>query len=376
MFEFNHPVKIMAGVSAFAKSGQTIASLGSKALIACDPFAVKVGLAGQLADILAVAGMESVIYDKVVPNPTVDIVDAGGAIAREKKCDVIIGLGGGSSMDTAKAIAVAASHEGSIWPYAIGEKQPTDATLPIVAITTTSGTGSQCTPFAVITNPQTNQKPGFGGPCIFPKVAIIDPMLTASMPPQLTAITGADVFTHAVEAYTSKWSSPIVDMYAQKAIELVVEFLPVAYSDGGDLKAREAMAIADTFAGVAISHGGVTVAHVLAHVIGGHYHDIAHGDALNTIYPAILDINKAGLCEKHEWIARTLSNGKNLDVVSAYRNFFENFVFPNRLRQYSPDSDKIKEMANEVFSYMAIYTTLGPVEVNTDSIERVLKACC
>ena len=296
MFEFQHPTKILAGDGAFAGSGEAISALGNKALIACDPFAVQIGLADKLVAILKAVNVDAIVYDKVNPNTTTQIVDYGG-----------------SSMDTAKAIAVAASHEGPIWPYAIYEKNPTDATLPIVAITTTSGTGSQCTPFAVITNPETNQKPGFGGPCLFPKIAIVDPQLTKTMPPMLTAITGADVFTHAVEAYTSKWASPIVDMYAQKAIELVAKYLPIAYADGSNIEAREAMAIADTNAGIAISHGGVSVAHVLAHVIGGHYHDIAHGDALNTVYPAFLDINKAGLPEQ-------LGEGPSLEALEAKAN--------------------------------------------------------
>ncbi len=327
MFEFNHTVKIMAGIGAFENSGTAVSAIGSKALIVCDSFVISSGLAKRLAELLSTAGVRSAVFDKVIPNPTTDIVDAGGGAARKEKCDVIIGIGGGSSMDTAKAIAVAASHDGPIWAYAIGEKHATGATLPIVAITTTSGTGSQCTPFAVIINPDTNQKPGFGGPCLFPKIAIVDAQLTSSMPPILTAVTGADVFTHAVEAYTSKWSSPIVDMYAQKAIELVVKNLPVAYADGSNLQARQAMAIADTFAGVAISHGGVSVAHVISHVIGGHYHYIAHGDVLNTIYPAILSINKK-VCQKNT------SGSPKPSAVEKYRmllrhirNFSGNFIF-------------------------------------------------
>ncbi|MFI4911910.1 MAG: iron-containing alcohol dehydrogenase [Sedimentisphaeraceae bacterium JB056] len=373
MFEFNHTVRIVAGVGAFEESGNIVSAFGRKAMIACDSFAVMSGLANKLSQLLSESDIQSVVYDKVVPNPTTDIVDAGGELAREESCDIIIGIGGGSSIDTAKAIAVAASHEGSIWSYAIGDKQATDKTLPIIAITTTSGTGSQCTPFAVITNPETNQKPGFGGPFLFPKVAIVDPLLTSSMPPQLTAITGADVFTHAVEAYTSKWSSPVVDMYARRAIELVADNLHSVYKNGNDLQAREAMAIADTFGGIAISHGGVTVAHVLAHVIGGHYHNIAHGDALNTIYPAMLEINKHGMKEKHQWIAQTLSGGKNDDVVEAYNDFFGQIDFPNKLKEYNPDNDKIQQMASEVFSYMELYATLGPVEVDKYMIAEALQ---
>lgn len=370
MFEFQLPVKITAGVGAFEECGKGISVLGSKALIVCDPGITKLGLPERLRKILASAGMESILYDKVVPNPTTDIVDAGGVFAREKKCDVVIGLGGGSSMDAAKTIAITACHEGTVWPYVTVEKEPTDATLPIVAITTTSGTGSHCNPFAVVTNPRIDQKPGFASMYMWPKLAIVDPLLPATMPSQLTAITGLDVFTHSVEAYTSQWASPITDMFAMRAIELLAENLPLAYADGNDISARQAMATADTFGGIAISHAMVNLAHSLAHTISGHYHDVAHGDAINTVYPAVLAINKASLPEKHEWIALTISGGKETDVVMAYKKFFGTFDFPNRVKDYQPDDGVIMSMAEDVFGYMKLATSLGPVKTDIESIRK------
>jgi len=218
MFEFTLPVKIVMGAGARHQTAVHCAGLGRKALIVCDPFVVRQGWAAELQHGLQEQGIASAVYDGVVPNPTTVSIDAGAEIAKREKCDFMIGFGGGSSMDTAKAVAVAAVHEGSIWPYAMGEKAITSATLPVVAITTTSGTGSQCTMFSVITNPETNQKPGMGSPFILPKAAIVDPELMLSLPPAMTRATAFDVFCHAVEAYTSSAASPLSDMYAEKAI--------------------------------------------------------------------------------------------------------------------------------------------------------------
>ncbi|MBN2640897.1 MAG: iron-containing alcohol dehydrogenase, partial [Victivallales bacterium] len=228
-FEFTLP-KLVFGAGKLNETGTLVRQLGDKTMIVCDKFTVKCGLTARLQDILASSGIQSVIYDDVIPNPTVALIDAGAELARKEKIAFVIGLGGGSSMDTAKGIAVAATNAGSIWPYAIGENPIDVPILPIVAITTTSGTGSQCTCFAVISNPATNQKPGMGG--VLPTLAIVDPELPATMPPALTLGTGFDVFSHAVEAYTSSLASPFSDMYAEKALTLVGEHLPRVYKDG------------------------------------------------------------------------------------------------------------------------------------------------
>lgn len=373
MFEFHHPTRFVFGPASLSKAGEAVASLGTQAMIVCDPFATETGLAQKLQETLKQAGVASVIYDQVIPNPTTTLVDAGGQLARAEKCNVIIGLGGGSSMDSAKGIAVSATHEGPIWPYVMGEKEVTDKTLPVVAITTTSGTGSQCTGFSVITNPETNQKPGMGSPYILPKVAIVDPELTSTMPPRLTAATGIDVFTHAVEAYTSQWASPLTDMYAEKAISLVARYLPVCFKDGSNLEARQAMAVADTCAGVAISHAAISVAHVIAHVISGHYHDIAHGDALNCIYRETLRLNAPGLPEKHQWIAEQLCPGST-DVAEAYETFFSQFQQPNCLKDKNPDAAIVRTLAEETFTYMKLYAELGPICPTVDDVEKILTA--
>lgn len=371
VFEFSIPVKIIFGPGKLAEAGAQIAGLGRKALLVCDPFFSKNGLAERVRKTASEAGVAITVYDGVVPNPTTDSIDAGAAVCRKAGCDVVVGLGGGSSMDTAKAIAVAATHDGPIWPYAIGEKMVTSATLPVVAIATTSGTGSQCTCFSVITNPKTNQKPGMGSPHILPRVAIVDPELMLSVPKGLTLITGFDVFTHAVEAYTSKAASPLSDIFAEKAITLFATNLPITYAKGTDLDARLAMAIADTCAGVAICHAVVSLGHVLAHVISGHFHDIAHGDALFCVYRGVLAHNAAALPEKHAWIAGQLVPGCS-DIVKAFDTFFGQFPFENQLKAKKISPAQIDAMAADTFTYMKGIVDLNPANAEVADARRIL----
>lgn len=369
-FEFTLP-KLVFGAGKLAETGKLTKRFGDKTMIVCDKFTVKCGLAGRLQDILASSGIKAVIYDEVIPNPTVELIDAGADIAKKEKIDFVIGLGGGSSMDVAKGIAVAATHPGSIWTYAIGEKPVSAEILPIVAITTTSGTGSQCTCFAVISNPATKQKPGMGG--VLPALAIIDPELPATMPQGLTLATGFDVFSHAVEAYTSSLASPFSDMYAEKALTLVGEHLPRVYKDGSDMEARAGMALADTCAGIAICHAAVTAAHVIAHVIGGHHHDIAHGDALASIYREIMVFNAGSMPEKEAFIANSLIPGSR-DSVAAYERFFGQFSFENKLKKkYLTDKTMTKRMADDTFTYMKFYTELNPVSINAGDVKEILE---
>ncbi len=373
-FEFITPSKIIFGAGKLAEAGTLVAPLGKKALIVCDEWTVDSGLARRLADILDTAGVASAIYSGVIPNPTSTLIDAGAEIASGEGCDFVIGLGGGSSMDAAKGIAVAVTHDGPIWDYAIGNKGITPDVLPIVAITTTSGTGSQCTIFAVITNPETHQKPGMGSPFIMPKLALIDPELMLTAPKQLTAETGFDVFSHAVEAYTSVIASELSDMYAEKALTLTGKHLKVCYDDGSNLEARAAMALADTCAGVAICNAVVTLAHVMAHVISGHFADIPHGDALQCIYREVLRFNSQALAEKHRFIANAIAPG-NDDVASAFDTFFSQFSFRHLLKEkYQADPGIIDTIAEETFTYMAAITELNPVPATVADAKAILAA--
>ena len=224
-------------------------------------------------------------FTGVLPNPTTDVVTAGADMAKEFKAEVVIGLGGGSSMDTAKAIAVEAVHPGTAWDYNCHTDGPTEATLPIIAISTTAGTGSQLTQCAVITKTSDKDKSAIWNNNIFPKVALVDPELTASMPKSVTAQTGFDAFCHNFEAYLSVNTSPVVEALALDAIRNVVEYLPKALEDGTDLEARSKMCYVDSLGGYTNSNAGVTLPHGLGMQVGGHCPHVTHGQSLAAIYP-------------------------------------------------------------------------------------------
>ena len=286
-FTYYAPTQIVFGNGCAGQAGDFAALYGKKAILVTTPeIPALAGLYAQVKNSLTNAGVAFVHYDGVIPNPTTREVTAGAKMAKEFGAQVVIGLGGGSSMDTAKAIAVEASHEGTAWDYLHYTAGPTEKTLPIIAIGTTAGTGSQTTPCAVITKTENKDKSAIWHKNIFPKVAIVDPEATAGMPAQVTAQTGFDAFCHNFEAYLSVNSNPMVEAMAMEAIKIVVDYLPRAVANGRDMEARAQMAWADTLGGLSITSAGVTLPHGLGMQIGGHCPHVTHGQALAIFYPA------------------------------------------------------------------------------------------
>jgi alcohol dehydrogenase class IV len=226
-------------------------------------------------------------------------------MAREFGADIVLGVGGGSSMDTAKAIAVEATHPGTVWDYLFfKEAQPTDKTLPVVAVTTTSGTGSHVSQVAVVTNPAEKNKSAVYHPRIYPRTSLIDPDLMLTMPADVTAVTGFDVFAHAFESYINPNGSPYTDMMAMEALAIVAKYLPAAIKNGRDAEARERMAWADTLAGLCIANSGVTLPHGIGMAVSGLYPHVAHGQALAAVYPAVLRYSYKAVPAKFAAIGR------------------------------------------------------------------------
>jgi len=231
------------------------------------------------------AGVQTVVFDKIQPNPLKATVEEGGAFARENGCDFIVALGGGSIMDACKAIAVSATNEGDLWDYAFGKtgkaKPITNKPLPIIAITTTAGTGSETDAWGVITNPETNEKIGFGGiDELFPKLAIIDPELMTSVPPKFTAFQGFDAFFHSAEGYISKFANLMSDMVGITAIENVSHNLAKAVRDGKDMDAREKVAFGNYLSGIEMVVGSTSSQHSLEHALSAYHQELPHGAGL------------------------------------------------------------------------------------------------
>ena len=231
---------------------------------------------------LRLAGIESVVFDRIEANPLKSTVMAGAAAAREHGCDMIVALGGGSVMDAAKAIALMASNDGDLWDYVFGgtgkEQQAEHAPLPVIAITTTAGTGSEVDPWGVVTNEQTHEK--IGVEAAFPVLAVVDPKLMLTVPPKFTAYQGFDALFHSVESYISKFANLASDMYALTAIEHIARNLPRAVANGDDLEARTRVAFGNTLSGVVMCLSATTSQHSMEHAMSAYHPNLPHGAGL------------------------------------------------------------------------------------------------
>lgn len=307
-FDYHQPTKIVFGKGRLAETGEIVKEYGTRCLLVTTPAVPATAPQFErVKEILHSAGVEVAHFDQVIPNPTTETSAAGAIMAREHRAEVILGLGGGSSMDAAKAIAVEATHEGSAWDYLFFKKEPTSVTLPVVAISTTSGTGSQVTQVSVITNTAERDKSALYHPQCFPKVCIVDPELMLTVPKQVTATTGFDVFCHAFESTINPGSGAYVELLAWEAISIVAQTLPALLDDLHHVEAREKMAWADTLAGLCIASAGVTLPHGMGMAIGGMYPHVAHGESLALVYPACTKFTYASAERQYGKMARILN---------------------------------------------------------------------
>jgi len=309
-FNYYQPTEIRFGCGRVNEVGEVVAKYGKRCLLATVPaFPAVAPVFEKVKASLKDAGVEVAHFDRVVPNPTTESITAGAEVAKAHKADVVLGLGGGSSMDTAKAIAVEATHKGTCWDYLwFRETQPTEKTLPVVAVTTTSGTGSQVTQVAVITNPSEKCKSAIYNPIVYPKVSIVDPELMVTVPEHVTASTGFDVFAHAFESYIHCNASPYIDMMAKEAMRLVAQYLPTVVKNGSNMEARTAMAWADTLAGLCIANAGVTLPHGMGMAIGGMYPHVMHGEALTVTYPDFMRYTYKSAVEQFATVGRIFNS--------------------------------------------------------------------
>ena len=273
-FEFLVPKHILVGEGALEKAIPIWASSGRKALIVTDPTMVQLGNTQKLEETLRKAGLESVVYSGITGEPSDKMIEEGLSLYKEAECDCLVAIGGGSALDSMKAIGALVTNGGKITDY-MG-KEITKATPPMTAIPTTAGTGSEATQFTIINDTQNNVKMLLKGSVLIPGLAIVDPQFTLSAPKKITASTGMDAFTHAAEAYTSKKATKMSDTFALSAIKRIVKYLPVAYQDGSNVEAREEMAIAALEAGIAFNNASVTVVHGMSRPIGALFH-VPHG---------------------------------------------------------------------------------------------------
>lgn len=272
--EFIVPGRIISGTGALETAAQTIGSLGRKAMIVTDEVMIRLGNCAKVEEILKGQGVDYCIYSGINGEPDNGMIEKGLALYRQEGCDFLVALGGGSPIDSMKAIGALAEKGGDIAAFmgkVIDVPMP-----PMVAIPTTAGTGSEATQFTIITDTRTDVKMLLKGACLMPGLAVIDPQFTRTAPPKITAATGLDALCHATEAYTSRKAQTLSDTFALSAVKRIFRYLPVAYRDGGNEEARVQMSVAALEAGIAFNNSSVTIIHGMSRPIGALFH-VAHG---------------------------------------------------------------------------------------------------
>lgn len=333
---------------------------------------------------LRLAGVETTLFDQVQANPLKDTVMAGGACAREHGCDFIVALGGGSCMDAAKAIAIVATHEGDLWDYVLfgtgGRKPLVHKPLPIVAITTTAGTGSETDSGGVITNPDTHEKTAVFGYDLFPKLAIVDPELMLSVPPQFTAFQGFDALFHSTEGYIAKGANLMSDMVAITAIENVGRHLAATVANGQALADRERVAFGNWLSGVQMVVGSCTSEHSLEHALSAYHQDLPHGAGLIMISRAYYThfIERGAQPERFVRMARALGMEDArvpMDFITALTRLQEACgVADLKMSDYGISPDEFETMAHNAKSAMGWLFEADPLPLSIEDCVAIYRA--
>ncbi len=288
---------LFSGTDSSLELCEAVAQMDNKnLLIVTDAMLVKIGLLDKITKKLDDLGIKYIIYDGVQPDPTYDQVEEGLAVLKKHNCDAVLAVGGGSSMDAAKVICARATNNKPIRKLA-GMFKVFKAITPLYVIPTTAGTGSEVTVAAVVSDPVTHEKTPVMDPKIVPLMAALDGTLMTGLPAHITAATGMDALTHAVEAYISANAIPETDAYALAATKLIMQYLPTAVKDGGNLEARQNMALASYYAGLAFTKAGVGYVHAIAHNFGAFYHT-PHGLANSIVLPHVLEYSKEAATDR------------------------------------------------------------------------------
>jgi alcohol dehydrogenase len=383
-FEFYLPTKILFGAGKLSRIGDLVQPLGKKAALISDRPLAELGLVSRVKKYLDEKGIETVEFTEVTPNPLSKMINETADSMKGGGVDFVVGIGGGSPIDFAKGLAIRLTHEEDIWNYIdVGGKslsQATSKTLPVGVVVTTSGTGSEVTPFAVLTNPDTSEKCGIVSDKVFPRFSIVDPELTVSLPARLTASTGIDALSHAIESFINKDTHGYSEMVSLEAIRLVSANLPTAVVDGKNLEARSKMAWAATLAGIAISHANTTLVHAMGHPISGRF-DIGHGEAMAMGLPAMM---------RHSWMfnlgkfaAIAEAMGTDIDRLSlkraakksaeAVEELLDEINLKLSLRDYGVTEADVSDLAKDATGYMVGCLEAHPYTFTVDEVKAIYR---
>ncbi|MGE6513876.1 iron-containing alcohol dehydrogenase [Lysinibacillus sphaericus] len=352
----------------------------SKILVVTDPFLKDIGLTNQVTEPLEAEGYPIEIYTEVVPEPPLAIGEKLVAHTRDNAFDLVIGVGGGSALDLAKLAGVLASHEGDVADYLnlTGTKQITEKGIPTILIPTTSGTGSEITNISVLSLETTKDVVTHDN--LLTDVAIVDPALTISLPPKVTAATGVDALTHAVESYISKNASPVSDALALQAIRLISNSIRTAVANGQDKQARTDMSYGSYLAGIAFFNAGVAGVHALAYPLGGQFH-IAHGDSNAVLLPYVMGYIRQS-CEKRMKDIYDAMGFSSVNIsqeeasykcVAELKRLVEDVGIPSSLKGFNIPEDALQSLTNDGIEQRRILAR-SPMPLLKEDIYTIYKA--
>lgn len=376
MSHFVIPNHTVVGTNVLGEAAPLLKKMGNKAFIVTGRHVAVSDMMKQLTDLLDENGIDCVIFDGITGEPTDTMIENGVEMLKSSGCDFIIGIGGGSPLDSAKAIAAMAVNEGSIADY--NGKEITGEILPLAAIPTTAGTGSEATKFTVITDSEKGIKMLLKGDVLVPKLAIVDSSFTVGAPKSVTSATGLDALTHAVEAYTSRKAFSMTDTLAVSAVKRIMKYLPIAYKEPDNSLAREQMSIAALEAGICINNSSVTIVHGMSRPIGALFH-VSHGMSNAMLLKECLSFAVSGAYEKFANLGRETGVASDSDsdetaaekFIDSLQNICDVCEIPT-LEQYGIDRDeyysKISKMATDAVASGSPANTVKEVTVD-DCIE-------
>jgi alcohol dehydrogenase class IV len=363
-FTVEWPGKIVFGAGKLNSLAEEARVFGNRAFLVTTRDLTDLGFTERTKAILESEQIQVVVYDKVFPDPTCLAVDEAAAIAQSEKCDMVIALGGGSAIDFAKGVSVAATHDGPVWDYVTytgaNAKPVTSVVLPVIAIPTTAGTGSEVSKGTVLDNPQTHMKAALLSNYVYPKVALIDPELTYSMPKSITAMTGFDALTHGMEGYLNvARSNPCADLFCLETVRLVTEYLPRVIENGKDYDGRAKLSWAAALGGISIAISNATVAHAMGLPLGSRMHT-PHGLGLSRLLPVVLEnswqvqpkrcavlaeivgVSKAGMSDEE----------KSQALVEWLYDFIKQIGLTDLWQEQDIDDAMLDQLTEDVFAYM------------------------
>lgn len=372
--QFFMPSNNLIGEGALEKGIEQLARLNcKKVFIVTDKILEQIGVVAQVTKPLESKGIEFKLFTDVQPNPTVSNVNAGLADLKSFDADLMISLGGGSVHDCAKGIAVVATNGGKIQDYE-GLDKSTKPTLPLVSINTTAGTASEMTRFCIITDETTHIKMAIVDSNLTPILSINDSAIMSNMPAGLTAATGMDALTHAVEAYVSTGASPITDACALKAIELIAQSLPTAVVEPKNMKARDDMAYAQFLAGMAFNNASLGYVHAMAHQLGGMY-DLPHGVCNALLLPHVEAFNESAAKERLDTIGQILTENNNdlagLNTIDAIKKLADIVNIPKSLEELGVKREDFDELATNALKDVCGFT--NPIQASHEQIVGIFE---